>query len=151
MPPVPATSDDALNIPKGFSPRRAFFFVVGLLALGLGALGVVLPVLPTTPFVLLAAACFARSSRRFYGWILRNRIFGPVVIHWRANRTIPRHAKIIAISLIVLTFATSVVMVIPHVAVKLLVASIGVILIVWMLRIPSTSRDTVTTSAESGT
>ena len=138
MPAQQEISAVELNIPKGFSLRRALFFVSGLLALVLGTLGIVLPVLPTTPFILLAAACFARSSPRFYAWLLRNRIFGPLIINWRASRTIPRHAKIAAISLIVVTIGTSVALVIPHVPTKVLVGTIGVVLIAWMLRIPST-------------
>ena len=52
---------------------RAFFLIVGTLSLGLGILGIILPLLPTTPLLLLAAYCYARSSERFYQWLLNNR------------------------------------------------------------------------------
>jgi len=79
------------------APLRAFWFVLGLLSLGLGALGVVLPLLPTTPFVLLAAFSFARSSETFHAWLLHHRIFGPLIKNWNENGSISRRTKIVSI------------------------------------------------------
>lgn len=64
-----------------------FFFV------GLGALGVFLPLLPTTPFLLLAAGCFARSSEKWHAWLRDSRLFGPILRDWEARRCIPRGAR----------------------------------------------------------
>ena len=62
---------------------RALYVVLGFTALALGIAGVVLPVLPTTPFVLLAAACFARGSTRFHDWLLAHALFGPMISEWQ--------------------------------------------------------------------
>lgn len=71
---------------------RALWFCVGAVALALGAVGVLLPILPTTPFVLLAAFAFARSSPRLRAWLTTSRAFGPAIAEWEAHGAIaPRH------------------------------------------------------------
>ena len=87
---------------------RLFWLVVGLLALGLGLVGAVLPLLPTTPFLLLAAFSFARSSPRLANWLDTHPRFGPLIANWREHRAIGRRAKIAAISVILLTPIVSV-------------------------------------------
>src|SRR5690606_22208292 len=72
---------------------RGFYLVLGLAFVGTGLVGAFLPVLPTTPFMILAAACFARSSTRLEAWLLGHERFGPVLREWRARRAIPRRAK----------------------------------------------------------
>ena len=68
----------------------------GFLAVGLGAVGIVLPLLPTTPFLLLAAFCFARSSERLHDWLINHPTFGPPILDWRDRGAIGRKAKILA-------------------------------------------------------
>ena len=80
---------------------------IGLLFVGLATLGVFLPVLPTTPFLLVAGACFAKSSPRLHRWLLANKTFGPLIYHWQTTRSIPKKAKIIALVSIALTSAWS--------------------------------------------
>ena len=77
---------------------RPFFLTLGLIFVAIGGLGVVLPVLPTTPFMLLALWCFARSSQRFHDWLYHHRIFGPPLQRWEAYRVIPKGAKIFALT-----------------------------------------------------
>jgi len=72
---------------------RPLWLLAGLLALALGVLGIFLPLLPTTPFVLLAAWCFTRGSRRCEAWLLNHRLFGPMVRDWRERRAVPLRAK----------------------------------------------------------
>lgn len=79
--------------------RRAGFFAVGWLAVALGAVGVVVPGLPTTGFFVLAAACFARSSPRFERWVLGLPTVGPLVRDHRAGLGMPRRAKVVAIAM----------------------------------------------------
>jgi uncharacterized protein len=77
---------------------RPIWLIIGLLALALGALGVVLPLLPTTVFLLVAAYAFARSSPRLHAWLLGHRLFGPLILNWQRNRSIPRPAKVAAVA-----------------------------------------------------
>ncbi|MCH2102083.1 MAG: YbaN family protein [Planctomycetes bacterium] len=73
--------------------HRPLLLAAGLLFLALGAVGIFLPLLPTTPFLLLATACFSRSSRRMHAWLLRNRIFGPILCDWEERGAIARRVK----------------------------------------------------------
>jgi uncharacterized membrane protein YbaN (DUF454 family) len=79
------------------SPARLLYLALGWLFMGLGLLGVVLPVLPTTPFLLLALWAFSKSSTRLHSWLYNHPKFGPGLQHWHQHRIIPRHAKVIAI------------------------------------------------------
>lgn len=81
---------------KRAAALRFAYLVAGFGLLGLGIIGAFLPLLPTTIFVILAAGCFARSSVRVEGWLLRHRRFGPMIIAWRAERAIPRRGKVMA-------------------------------------------------------
>ena len=87
---------------------RVLLMTLGFILVAIGALGVVVPVLPTTPFLLLAAACFARSSQRFYDWLLNSRLFGDLIRNWRDSRSIPRNAKRMALTMILLVGGSSV-------------------------------------------
>lgn len=91
--------------------RRGLLVVAGLVFTGLAAAGVLLPLVPTTPFLLLAAVSFARSSPRLYRWLLSNRHLGPYLEEWRRDRTIPRAAKRKAYLAVGLTFGLSIVLV----------------------------------------
>ena len=80
-------SGRASEIPNRFI--RAVLIVAGTLCVGLGALGIFLPLLPTTPFLLLAAACYARSSQRFYDWLLNNKYLGQYITGYVQRRGYP--------------------------------------------------------------
>ena len=80
------------------TPLRLVWFGVGIGCVVLAGLGVALPLLPTTPFLLLAAFAFARSSERWHDWLLGHRLFGPIIDHWRRYGAIDRRAKIISIA-----------------------------------------------------
>ncbi|MDP3494591.1 MAG: YbaN family protein [Hyphomonadaceae bacterium] len=91
--------------PKGHPLTRPFFFVLGLMFVGLGVLGYILPVMPGTIFLIMAAGCFARSSRRLEAWIEGHPKYGPTVVAWRRHGAIPRKAKYLAIGMMTLSFA----------------------------------------------
>ena len=82
--------------------------LLGFLFLGLALLGVFLPLLPTTPFVLVAAACFAQSSEKMHKWILANRTFGPMVRDWEEKRCVSYRVKTIAITSMLLVGGLSI-------------------------------------------
>lgn len=92
---------------------RWLVFGLGWLCVGLGALGVVLPVLPTTPFMLLAAFCFARTSPRFHRWLLSSKLFGPLIDNWQRERYIEKRSKRVALIVVALTFSLSIAVVDP--------------------------------------
>jgi len=80
----------------------------GTIFLGLGIIGIFLPILPTTPFLLLAAACYARSSKRFYEWLMNNKWFGSYIKNYRAGKGIPAKIKISTVFLLWLTILFSI-------------------------------------------
>ena len=77
--------------------RKWLLMVAGILCVGLGVLGIFVPVLPTTPFLLLAAACFVRSSDRLYNWLIHHKWFGDYIRHYREHRAVTLKSKIIAL------------------------------------------------------
>lgn len=122
---------------------RTLWLAAGILMVVLGVIGIFLPVMPTTPFLIVAAACFARSSPRFYDALVNHPIVGPPIRQWRATGTIPKRVKILAISLLILTLGSSIVFFVPLVPVKIGLALIGLGVITWMLRIPNTPESPV--------
>jgi uncharacterized membrane protein YbaN (DUF454 family) len=118
--------------------QRPILIAFGLLSVGLAVLGMFLPVLPTTPLLLLALACFARSSERLHGWLLSHRVFGPVLKNWHETRSMPRRAKIVAIASIVVVGGMSVLFFVKGTGLKITVAAILLIPIGIVLRTRST-------------
>lgn len=118
-------------------PLRYLLVLAGLLCIALGIVGVFLPVLPTTPFMLLAAACFARSSPRFHSALLNSKMFGPIIQQWQTQRSIPKKAKQQAIFLIVVAFTVSIVFFVQDIVIRVLLVVIAAGLIGFLLRLPS--------------
>ncbi|MGL6419722.1 YbaN family protein [Aeromonas allosaccharophila] len=115
--------------------KRWCLMALGWLAFATGIVGIVLPLLPTTPFMLLAAALFARSSPRFHRWLLTHPWFGPPIVDWQQYRGIRRQARRRAIIFILLTFSVSLA-VVPLLWVRGLLVVIMVILLTWLMRLP---------------
>ena len=86
---------------------RYIWITFGLIALGLGALGVILPLLPTVPFLLLAAFCFARGSEKLHRWMMDHRTLGPPIKDWQEKGAINRKAKLIATASVIAVFTLS--------------------------------------------
>src|SRR5262245_49217198 len=86
---------------------RLLLVVAGTVCVVLGLIGAFVPVMPTTPFLLLAAACYARASRRFYNRLLNNRAFGPLIIEWQTHHAIPYRTKLTAIALMAVSLSIS--------------------------------------------
>ena len=121
---------------------RTFWFTLGLISMTLGFIGIPVPGLPTTPFMILAAACFARSSQRFYDWIINNKLFGIHVKNYREGNGIPKKVKPVILATMWVFVLFAVLVAIPDdvpisKAATLLLALIGTIFI---LRIPSSEH-----------
>jgi uncharacterized membrane protein YbaN (DUF454 family) len=111
--------------------------LAGFLSVGLGVLGIFLPLLPTVPLLLLAAACFARSSERCHRWLLAHPPHGPLVRCWQEEGAIPRRAKVTAVGLVWVTVPFSAFTLVPPVwgRIALLVVALAVTL--YLLRLPT--------------
>ncbi|WP_404404763.1 YbaN family protein [Pelagibacterium halotolerans] len=87
--------------------RRIFWISAGCTATALGMLGAVLPLLPTTPFILLAAFCFMQGSERLHRWLVTHRMFGPLIHDWQEAGAISARAKTLAVATMIATLALS--------------------------------------------
>jgi uncharacterized membrane protein YbaN (DUF454 family) len=139
MPQSPRQRQDySDHVRKHPSPSvRAALVVAGSGFVVVGLAGIFLPVLPTTPFLLLAAACYARASRRFYNALLNSRLFGPAILEWHQHRAIAWRTKLTAIALMSLTLATSIVFFVEVTWLRVALALFGLILAAWLYRVPS--------------
>ncbi len=104
---------------------KILWIFLGSVFVALAALGVALPGLPTTPFLILAAACYIRSSQKLYDWLISNKTFGPYLKDYREGKGIPKRAKILAISMIVLFVGSSVIFGIENLNLKIAVGVLG--------------------------
>ncbi len=116
--------------------NRTLLIIAGTLLVGLGIIGIFMPVLPTTPFLLLAAACYARSSQRFYHWLLNNKWFGNYIKNYIQRKGVPLKVKVMAITWLWITIGFSVVFAVEIFLVKLIliVIAIGVSIHILCLR-----------------
>ena len=119
-----------LNKNKQFlrKPIKVLLITTGTFFIGVGIIGIFIPILPTTPFLLISAALYARSSKRFYNWLINNKIFGIYIKNYREGRGIPLKLKIITIALLWITIGCSAIFAIDifWVRVILVVIAIGV-------------------------
>lgn len=115
--------------------KRALLIIAGTLCVALGVLGMFLPVLPTTPFLLLAATCYARSSERFYRWLLANRWCGKYIRNYREGKGIPLRQKVLTILLLWLTIGSTAWLAISQWWVRWILLGIAVGITIHLLKI----------------
>ena len=128
--------------PKPLSPAlRWTLFISGFIAIGLGVIGIFLPVLPTVPFLLLAAACFGRSSERFYTWLINHTHLGPLVRPYLQGSGISRSSKLKAIGLIWASITISAIFLINIFWVRGLLLIIGLAVTLYLLKLPTTGNE----------
>ena len=120
---------------------RLLLKIAGTLALVIGGAGVILPLLPTTPFLLLAAVCYARSSERWYRWLLYNRWFGSYIRNWHEGKGIPMKTKALSILFLILTMGYSAVVVVPFFIGKVALIIVAVCVSVHILSFPTLESD----------
>ncbi|GGA84675.1 YbaN family protein [Ornithinibacillus halotolerans] len=105
--------------------KKLFLVTAGLVSLLLAVIGIFLPLIPTTPLLLLAAACFIRSSERLYEWLITNKYLGPYIKNYREGNGIPLQAKIIGVTLLWISMLFTIFFVVPLLVVKVLLAGIA--------------------------
>ena len=120
--------------------KNGLLIALGSVSAVLGIVGIILPVVPTTPFLLLAAACYARSSERFYLALLTNRYFGRYIRDWREDRGLTLPTKLWVIIFLAATMSFSAYFV-PRVEVKVMLAIIGLGVSAYILHLPTKSAD----------
>jgi hypothetical protein len=115
------------NIAAISKTRKWLLQICGLAAVGLGVVGIFLPLLPTTPFLLLAAACFLRSSDRLYNWLIHHRWFGRYIRQYREHRAVSLPTKLATLLVLWITLAISAMVIdVPWLRLVLLLVGIGV-------------------------
>ena len=125
-------------------PTRILLAGLGFLSLGIGVVGLVLPGIPTTGPVLLAAFFFSRSSERFDRWLLEHRLFGSIVRDWRAGRGFTARAKAMSIIAIAVTFTITVGFAVTNAAVRIGLVALAMALAVYILSLPTKAADLAT-------
>lgn len=115
--------------------------ILGFVFVGLALLGVIMPLLPTTPFLLLAAGCFSKSSQRCHQWLNSNRLFGPIIKNWEQTRSVTLHTKIVAIGSIILFGGYSIFIAIDNLYLKLIGVMVIITGLVVILRLKTTPSD----------
>jgi hypothetical protein len=106
--------------------KKRLLIGAGTLSTGLGIIGIFVPILPTTPFLLLAAACYMRSSERFYQWLTNNRVFGAYVRNYIEGRGMPRRIKVFTILLLWVGIGLSIAFGVQNTVVRIVLVSIAI-------------------------
>lgn len=114
--------------PNSGRMKRGFFILAGTIFLALGVVGIVLPILPTTPFLLLAAACYYKGSERMHRWMLNNRWFGGYIRNYKEGRRMSLRAKVFTLSLLWVVIGYSALFIVNLILVQmiLLIIAVGV-------------------------
>ena len=116
---------------------RWLWIIAGSISLALGIIGIFLPLLPTTPFLLLTAACYARGSERLHNWLLNNKLFGKYVRNYREGKGIPARSKVLALTLLWLTIGFSIFYVIPILIVQIILLAIATLVSIYIISLPT--------------
>jgi uncharacterized membrane protein YbaN (DUF454 family) len=131
-------SNGDVQSPMGL--KRGLFIVAGTICLGLGALGIILPLLPTTPFLLLSAACYLRGSNRMYQWLLNNKWFGTYIRNYREGKGIPLRGKIAALVLLWITISLTAIFIISIAVIQLILFTIATSVSIYLIRLPTLEK-----------
>lgn len=116
---------------------RWLLFCCGWVSIVAGVAGIFLPLLPTVPFLLLATACFARSSERFHAWLIEHNHFGPLIRSYRENGCIPRKAKRVAIGMIWISFTLSAFLFVQQSWARIILFMIAAAVTSYLCRLPT--------------
>lgn len=116
---------------------RSLYLTAGTVSLILGILGIFLPVLPTTPFLLLTAACYAKGSKRCYDWLMNNKHLGAYIRNWREKGVIPYRTKAYVLCLIGFSFTSTILFFVPFLLGQVVMGIIGITTTFYIYRMPT--------------
>lgn len=116
---------------------RVLVFAAGWLSVALGVIGIFLPVLPTTPFLLLAAACFLRTSPRFYHWLISHPKLGKYLLYYLNGKGIPKKAKVYTLLLMWFSLISTAFIFVPRLTVQIILPLVGIGVSIYILRLPT--------------
>jgi len=112
----------------------SFFLIIGII-------GIFIPILPTTPFLLLSAACYARGSEKFYNWLINNKWLGEYIKNYQKGRGIPLNIKILAISLLWITIVFSTIVVVSNYLIQIILIIIAIAVTIHILTIKTMKKE----------
>jgi uncharacterized membrane protein YbaN (DUF454 family) len=121
--------------------KRALFVILGTIFLIIGGIGIIIPVLPTTPFLLLAAACYIRGSKRIHHWMINNRIFGEFIRNYMERRGLKTRQKAFTITFLWLTITLSIYYIIEDFLLRILLVLIALAVSVHILMLPTLKQN----------
>ena len=133
--------DNPVVKPKKNKAVRVLLMVAGTVSLVFAIIGIVLPLIPTTPLLLLTAACYCRSSDRLYQWLINNRWFGEYIRNYREGRGVPLRTKVLAVTILWVTISISALFLVPILIVQVLLLVIAVAVSIHILRLPTYKKN----------
>ena len=153
MPEQKACPDPAVK-PKKNRVVRALLMVAGTISLVFAAIGMILPLIPYTPFLLLAVACYCRSSERLYAWLINNKWFGEYIRNYKEGKGIPLKTKVLALTVLWATISSSALVFVPILIVpvpiwilQVLLMAIAIAVSIHILRLPTYRKNIDRTGA----
>jgi hypothetical protein len=117
--------------------KKGIFVVAGTISLGLGAVGVFLPILPTTPFLLLSAACYYKGSERMHRWLLSNKLFGSYIRNYKEGKGISQMGKIFTLFLLWITICYSALFMVNNYIVQIVLFAIAIAVTIHIMTLPT--------------
>ena len=122
------------------SLKKVIFIVAGTISLGLGAVGVFLPILPTTPFLLLSATCYYKGSERMHRWLLNNKLFGSYIRNYKEGKGISQMGKILTLFLLWITISYSAFFIVNNSIVQIVLFTIAIGVTVHIITLPTLKK-----------
>lgn len=136
----PSNNLNDVQHPQHSLPVRAIWFIIGVISFVLGGIGIILPGLPTTPFILLSTFAFLQSSDRFYNLLIHSKLFGPIILQWRDHRALPsKRVKVVALLFTICCFSASAIYFVVftiHWWASLILGVLCMVVCIFLLRIP---------------
>ena len=142
------------NIKNAKAPTKwmkiigGLWFIAGTICLVLGAIGIVLPILPTTPFLLASAACYYKSSPKMHKWLLNNKWFGDYIKNYQEGKGIPRKTKLTALTVLWVTIGISTIFFLDRILppflvlpMQLIMIIVAVLVTVYMIKLPTYKKN----------